>query len=81
MGVGDNREVYHLATIFEASKGHFCHRVLFVRRLLRRQKRGVGSQREVNAREALNIVITGITRLQRGKLTGQGWSGTRSSRR
>ena len=44
---------YHLAAVFETSKGHFCDRVLFVRRLLRRQQRGEGSQREVNAGEAL----------------------------
>ena len=55
-------EAYHLTAVFETSKGHFCNRVLFVRRLLRRQQRSEGSQREVNAGEALKYHYYGHTR-------------------
>jgi hypothetical protein len=40
---GQRNEVYHLIAVFKAGEGHFCHGVLFVRRLLRGEERGVGS--------------------------------------
>ena len=46
-------KVHHLGTILETSKGHFCHGILFVRRLLCRKERGVGCQGEVDTREAI----------------------------
>ena len=46
-------KVYHLSAVLEASKGHLCDSVLFVRRLLRRKERSVGSQREMDTREAV----------------------------
>ena len=46
-------QMYHLIAIFEASKGHFCYTVLLMRRLFRGEERGIGGQREVNAREAV----------------------------
>jgi hypothetical protein len=46
-------KVYHLSAILEASKGHLCDSVLFVRRLLRREERSVGSQGEVDTGEAV----------------------------
>jgi hypothetical protein len=49
----EKRKMYHLIAIFETSKGHFCYTVLLMRRLFRREERGIGSQREVNAREAV----------------------------
>ncbi len=39
--------------MFETGKGHFCHGVLFVRCLLRGKERGIGSQGEVDTREAI----------------------------
>jgi hypothetical protein len=46
-------KVYHLSAALEASKGHLCDRVLFVRRLLRREERSVGGQGEVDTGEAV----------------------------
>ena len=45
--------MYHLSAILEASKGHLCDSVLFVRRLLSREERCVGSQGEMDTGEAV----------------------------
>jgi len=56
-GTKRNRsKAYHLSAILEAGKGHFCHGVLFVRRLLRGKERSVGSQREVDTGEAIRTL-------------------------
>ena len=47
---------YHLSAILEAGKGHFCHSVLFVRRLLRGKEGSVGGQREVDTGEAVRTL-------------------------
>ena len=48
--------MYHLVAILKASKRHLCHSVLFVRRLLRGEERGVGGQGEVDTWEAEKAV-------------------------
>jgi hypothetical protein len=52
----DRSKAYHLSAILKARKGHFCHGVLFVRRLLRGKKGSVGSKREVDTGEAIRML-------------------------